>query len=151
MNLPLESVVKVKGTVLSRPSNMINKKQATGEIEVLIEDCLVLNKASEQLPFNIREFQKANETKRIKYRYLDMRFPVMQRNLRMRSMVLMKMREFLINECDFIEVETPTLFRATPGVKYFQKWLDCFVNFCYGFRVHRNLLYQLVFPENFIH
>lgn len=115
--LPLESVLKIKGTVQSRPQNMINDKQATGEIEVLIENCLLLNKANEQLPFNIREFQKANEAKRIKYRYLDMRFAEMQRNLRVRSSVLMKMRDFLVNHCDFVDVETPTLFKATPGVR----------------------------------
>lgn len=96
---------------------MINKKQSTGEIEVLVDDCFVVNKATEQLPFNIREFQKAGEMKRIKYRYLDMRFAETQRNLRVRSSVLMRMREFLVNQCGFVDVETPTLFRATPGVR----------------------------------
>lgn len=115
----MESVIKINGTVVSRPLNMINKEQKTGEIEVIIDDCSILNKATEQLPFNIREFQKANETKRIKYRYLDLRFPQMQHNLRMRSTILMKMREFLVNHCGFVDVETPTLFRATPGVNIF--------------------------------
>lgn len=95
---------------------MINPKQTTGEIEVLIENLTVLNSAAEQLPFNIREFQKANEAKRMKHRYLGMRFAEMQRNLRLRSAVLMKMREFLVNDCHFVDVETPTLFKATPGV-----------------------------------
>lgn len=95
---------------------MVNKKQPTGEIEVLLENFNVVNKAKEVLPFNIREFQKAKESLRMKYRYLDLRFPEMQRNLRVRSSILMKMREFLINN-NFVDVETPTLFKATPGVR----------------------------------
>lgn len=94
---------------------MINKKQATGEIEVSVEKFKVLNKATDKLPFNVREFQKAKEPLRMQYRYLDLRFPQMQRNLRVRSEVLMKMREFLVNN-HFVDVETPTLFKATPGV-----------------------------------
>lgn len=57
----------------------------------------------------------------MKYRYLDLRFPQMQYNLRLRSNFLMRMREFLINERQFVEVETPTLFRRTPGVSKFCK------------------------------
>ncbi|CAG2064271.1 unnamed protein product, partial [Timema podura] len=58
---------------------------------------------------------QAKEYLRMKYRYLDLRFPEMQRNLRLRSKVIMKMREYLCNYCDFVDVETPTLFRRTPG------------------------------------
>lgn len=95
---------------------MINRKQDTGEIEVLVDKCVVLNSASDKLPFPIREFQRPKEETRIKYRYLDMRFAEMQRNMRLRSKMMMKMREFLVNECHFVDVETPTLFKATPGV-----------------------------------
>lgn len=52
----------------------------------------------------------------MKYRYLDMRFDDMQQRLRLRSQVLMRMRQFLIDQRGFVEVETPTLFRRTPGV-----------------------------------
>ncbi|KAJ8980311.1 hypothetical protein NQ317_005232 [Molorchus minor] len=113
-NLPLESIIQAKGTVLSRPKEMINKKQSTGEIEVLVNELKTLNKAKHNLPFNIREFQKAKESLRMQYRYLDLRFPQMQRNLRARSILIHKMREFLINN-HFVDVETPTLFKATPG------------------------------------
>lgn len=113
--IPLESIIEVRGTVLARPKDMINKNQLTGKIEVLVENLKVVNKAREFLPFNIREFQKAKESLRMQYRYLDLRFTEMQRNLRVRSKLLMKMREFLIDNY-FIDVETPTLFKATPGV-----------------------------------
>lgn len=108
----------MEGTVVARPDNMINRKQTTGEIEVLLNKFHILNKASNNLPFNIREFQKAKEALRMQYRYLDLRFAEMQRNMRVRSRLLMDMRNFLINNCGFVDVETPTLFKATPGVRY---------------------------------
>ncbi|XP_022908417.2 aspartate--tRNA ligase, mitochondrial [Onthophagus taurus] len=114
-SLPYESIVKVEGIVIKRPQDMINKNQETGEIEVLIDKAIILNKSKDNLPFNIREFQKAKESLRMQYRYLDLRFHEMQRNLRVRSEILMKMREFLINKVGFVEIETPTLFKATPG------------------------------------
>ncbi|EFA03147.2 aspartate--tRNA ligase, mitochondrial [Tribolium castaneum] len=114
-NLPFESIIQVKGTVLSRPTDMKNKKQPTGDIEIFIEHFTVLNKAKDSLPFHIREHHKAKEALRMQYRYLDLRYPLMQRNLRVRSEMLMKMREFLVNHSGFVDVETPTLFKATPG------------------------------------
>lgn len=110
----LETIIQIKGTVLARPKDMINSKLSTGEIEVLIDDIKVLNHASD-LPFNIRGFQKPKEAMRMQYRYLDLRFPEMQKNLRERSNLLFKVRQFLVNS-DFVDVETPTLFKATPGV-----------------------------------
>lgn len=123
--MPYESIIKIEGTVAARPEDMKNKNQSTGEIEVLIEKFHVLNKAT-TLPFNIREFQKANESLRMQYRYLDLRFPTMQRNMRVRSTMLMKMRDFLANKRHFVDVETPTLFKATPGVSswYFSRFHD---------------------------
>lgn len=114
--IALESIIEIRGTVVARPENMINKDQLTGEIEVFLDTLKVVNKAKEFLPYNIREFQKAKESLRMKYRYLDLRFPNMQKNLRVRSNILMKMREFLIGN-HFVDVETPTLFKATPGVR----------------------------------
>lgn len=115
--LPFESILKVTGTVLARPKDMVNVKLPTGEIEVLIDDVEVINESTD-LPFNIRGFQKPKETLRMQYRYLDLRFPEMQRNLRVRSDLLFKMREFLMKS-DFVDVETPTLFKATPGVRLY--------------------------------
>lgn len=87
----------------------------TGKIEVVIQDVEVLNEAKQHLPFNIREHNKAKEPLRMEHRYLDLRFSEMQQNLRLRSKMTMAMRDFLINHAEFVEVETPTLFRATPG------------------------------------
>lgn len=113
-NVPIESVVSVQGVVKKRPENQIKKESPTGEVEIEVNDITVLN-AAKQLPFYIRDHNKAIENLRIKYRYLDLRFPTMQRNLRERSRFIMKMRNFLADHEGFVEVETPTLFRKTPG------------------------------------
>lgn len=90
----------------------------TGDIEVYIESLKILNIASRNLPIFIREYNKAKESQQMKYRYLSLRYPELQKNLRMRSSLIMKMREFLINECNFVDIETPTLFKNTPGVRF---------------------------------
>lgn len=118
--MPYESIIKIEGVVVARPEDMINMKQETGSIEVLIDQVVVLNKANENIPFNLREYQKPKEPLRMQYRYIDLRFPEMQFNLRTRSQMLMKMREYLIDKANFVDVETPTLFRATPGVSEFK-------------------------------
>ncbi|XP_070497044.1 aspartate--tRNA ligase, mitochondrial isoform X2 [Chironomus tepperi] len=114
-DIPYESVLKVTGLVLARPFGMRNESMMTGNIEVTMKSLTVLNEAKKNLPLEIRNFNRAKENLRMEYRYLDLRFPDMQKNLRTRSKVLMKMREYLINHCGFVEVETPTLFRRTPA------------------------------------
>lgn len=113
--IPFESIIKVTGLVLARPIGMVNESMATGGIEVVMKSLVVLNECKKNLPIEMRTFNRAKETLRLEYRYLDLRFNDMQKNLRTRSKVLMKMREYLINHCGFVEVETPTLFRRTPG------------------------------------
>jgi len=115
-NLSFESVLSVVGKVMPRPEGQQNKRMKTGDIEVYVESLEVLNVASQNLPIFIREYNKAKESQQMKYRYLSLRYPELQRNLRLRSSLIMKMREFLINECSFVDVETPTLFKSTPGV-----------------------------------
>ncbi|KAG5676655.1 hypothetical protein PVAND_006473 [Polypedilum vanderplanki] len=110
-----ESILKVNGLVLARPIGMRNETMSTGNIEVVMKNFTVLNEAKKNLPIEIRNFNRPKENLRMEYRYLDLRYSDMQRNLRTRSKVLMKMREYLINYCGFVEVETPTLFRRTPG------------------------------------
>ncbi|XP_046676854.1 aspartate--tRNA ligase, mitochondrial isoform X2 [Homalodisca vitripennis] len=111
----LESVIKVTGTVCARPPEQVTDKLATGEVEVVLKDFILLNPAKKEMPFLVREHNRPKEPLRMKYRYIDLRFSDMQYRLRLRSRVLMKMREFLINQRGFTEVETPTLFRRTPG------------------------------------
>uniref|UniRef100_A0A672PDH0 Aspartyl-tRNA synthetase 2, mitochondrial n=1 Tax=Sinocyclocheilus grahami TaxID=75366 RepID=A0A672PDH0_SINGR len=89
-------------------------KMSTGEIEVCAESMEVLN-TCRKLPFEIKEFVKKSEALRMQYRYLDLRSPRMQYNLRLRSQMVMKMREYLCNLHGFVDVETPTLFKRTPG------------------------------------
>lgn len=119
-----ETIVKVNGIVLARPKGMENEKMSTGRIEVMMDSLEILNPAKNHLPMEVRNFNRSKEQLRLEYRYIDLRFADMQHNLRLRSNVLMKMREFLINKSAFVEVETPTLFGRTPGVSLF-----CFVRF----------------------
>ncbi|XP_066600886.1 aspartate--tRNA ligase, mitochondrial [Prorops nasuta] len=110
-----ESVLSIRGKVVLRPKDQINTTMKTGEIEIIAESIDILNTASKDLPFVIRSHNKAKESTQMKYRYLSLRYPEVQKNLRLRSSVIAKMREFLINECNFVDVETPTLFKRTPG------------------------------------
>ncbi|XP_063222062.1 aspartate--tRNA ligase, mitochondrial [Bacillus rossius redtenbacheri] len=113
--VPYESVVAVTGVVGRRPRGQENPRMATGQIEVSVKELTVLNAAEEKLPFSVRKFNQAKESLRMRHRYLALRFPEMQRNLRMRSSLLLAMRTFLCTQCGFVDVETPTLFRRTPG------------------------------------
>ncbi|XP_008824310.1 aspartate--tRNA ligase, mitochondrial [Nannospalax galili] len=111
---PMESVVKVSGTVISRPPGQENPKMPTGEIEIKVKTAELLN-ACKKLPFEIKDFVKKTEALRLQYRYLDLRSFRMQYNLRLRSQMVMKMREYLCNLHGFVDIETPTLFKKTPG------------------------------------
>ncbi|XP_022085390.1 aspartate--tRNA ligase, mitochondrial-like isoform X2 [Acanthaster planci] len=111
----LESVIMVQGMVQFRPEGLSNPKMPTGDIEVVASDIKVLNPSKDKLPIHINSFQQAKESLRMQYRYLDLRSSRMQRNLRLRSTIIMRMREFLCNQHGFVDVETPSLFRKTPG------------------------------------
>ncbi|KAM4022566.1 aspartate--tRNA ligase, mitochondrial isoform 2-T2 [Anomaloglossus baeobatrachus] len=112
--VPLESVLVVKGTVIPRPSGQENLKMATGAVEVQAKEVHVLN-ACRKLPFEIKDSVKKSESLRMQYRYLDLRSAQLQYNLRLRSTMVMRMREYLCNQHGFVDVETPTLFKRTPG------------------------------------
>ncbi|KAB1260833.1 Aspartate--tRNA ligase; mitochondrial [Camelus dromedarius] len=117
---PVESVVQVSGIVISRPPGQENPvshletKMPTGEIEIKVKTAKLLN-SCKKLPFEIKDFLKKTEALRLQYRYLDLRSSQMQYNLRLRSQMVMKMREYLCNLHGFVDVETPTLFKRTPG------------------------------------
>ena len=106
-----EYVVAVVGTVAKR-SGAVNENLETGEIEVLPTELRILAEA-ETPPFHIEENSKTKEEIRLKYRYLDLRRPDMQRNLMMRSKVATLTRQFLAEE-GFLEIETPVLIGSTP-------------------------------------
>ena len=106
-----EFVVAVTGRVEAR-SGAVNENLATGAIEVRANSLRILSE-SETPPFPIEENSKTKEDLRLKYRYLDLRRPDMQRNLLLRSKVAILTRQFLADE-GFLEIETPTLIKSTP-------------------------------------
>ncbi len=110
-SLRSEYVIAVVGTVQKRTA-AVNENLKTGDIEVIATELRVLSE-SETPPFHIEENSKTNEETRLKYRYLDLRRPDIQRNLMLRSRVLMLMREFMAKE-GFLEIETPILCKSTP-------------------------------------
>ena len=109
--LRAEYVVAIVGKVEKR-SGAVNTNIATGEIEIIPEELRVLSEA-ETPPFQVEENSKTKEEVRLKYRYLDLRRPDMQRNLLMRSQVATLTRQFLADE-GFLEIETPVLVGSTP-------------------------------------
>ena len=110
--LKSEYVIAVIGTVAGRTPENINPKMKTGEIEVIGEELRILN-SSETPPIYIEENLDANEAVRLKYRYLDLRRPDMQRNILLRHRVAKIARDYF-DEQGFIEVETPMLTKSTP-------------------------------------
>jgi aspartyl-tRNA synthetase len=107
-----EYVLQVTGTVALRPAGMTNPDLPTGEIEVYVDEFIILN-PSKTPPFMIDRDDVTDETLRLKYRYLDLRREKMQRNLMIRHKAIKFIRDYL-DEHDFIEVETPILFKSTP-------------------------------------
>jgi len=107
-----EYVVAAIGKVRLRGKDVINPKMATGEIEVVANELRILNDAKVP-PFSPAEEAIANEEVRLKYRYLDLRRPEMQRNLEIRHKVALAVREYLSAQ-GFFEIETPFMTRSTP-------------------------------------
>lgn len=109
--LKSEFVIAVTGKVCKR-AGAVNKNLATGEIEVVAEQLRILSE-SETPPFHIEENSKTKEELRLKYRYLDLRRPDIQKNIIMRSKACIVIRNFLAEE-GFLEIETPMLTKSTP-------------------------------------
>ena len=110
-SLRSEYVIAVTGKIAKR-SGAVNENLKTGEIEVRANALRILSE-SETPPFPIEENSKTKEELRLKYRYLDLRRPDLQRNLRMRSQVTTLARQFFAEE-GFLEIETPILGKTTP-------------------------------------
>ncbi len=106
-----EFVVKVAGRVRERPAGTVNPGLVSGEIEVLAESIEILN-PSLTPPFQLDD-ENLSETVRLTHRVLDLRRPMMQRNMRLRYRVAMAVRRFL-DEHGFVDIETPMLYKSTP-------------------------------------
>jgi aspartyl-tRNA synthetase len=111
-NIRNEFVLAVSGNVAPRPGNMVNPKLPTGEIEVLVSTLTILN-AAKTPPFEIEDETDVAEALRLKYRYLDLRRPHMQRVLLTRHKIAQTVRRFLDSH-GFVDIETPFLTKSTP-------------------------------------
>jgi aspartyl-tRNA synthetase len=107
-----EHVVAVTGEVTRRSAETVNAKLATGTVEVLAHDIRVLSEAKTP-PFPIEDEITTSEDIRLKYRYLDLRRPKLQKNLRLRHQLTMEIRRYM-DEQGFLEIETPFLTKSTP-------------------------------------
>ncbi len=107
-----EDVVQITGEVLARPDGLVNASVATGEIEIKATKLVVLNR-SEVAPFLPSAPEVPSEEMRLKYRYLDLRRPEMQRVLTLRHRIVKIVRDYF-DENSFLEVETPILGKSTP-------------------------------------
>jgi aspartyl-tRNA synthetase len=111
-SLRSEFVVQVAGEVRRRPEGLENPSLPTGEIEVAAKELVILNEAQTPV-FYINEQSEVDETLRLRYRYLDLRRPRMQRNIILRHEVVRFIRNWL-SDRDFLEIETPILIKSTP-------------------------------------
>ena len=107
-----EFVLRAKGLVRDRPDGTVNPEMATGEVEILGSQLEILNAALTP-PFQLDEYSEAGEDVRLKYRYMDLRRPEMQEKLKVRAQITSAIRS-LLEEENFLEVETPTLSKSTP-------------------------------------
>ncbi|MBQ7705522.1 MAG: aspartate--tRNA ligase, partial [Selenomonadaceae bacterium] len=107
-----EFVIGVRGKVRARSADTVNPKMATGEIEVVVSELRILNKAKTP-PFYILDGVDVDENVRLRYRYLDLSRPEMQQNIILRHRVTKIMRDYL-DENGFLEIETPMLCKSTP-------------------------------------
>lgn len=127
-----EFVVRVRGTARRRPAGTENAKLATGEVEVPVGSLEILNE-SKTPPFVVSAEEEPGEEVRLRYRYLDLRRPRMQRNLTMRHRIVKVMRDYF-DDHGFIEIETPNLIKSTPeGAR----------DYLVPSRVHRGTFYAL--------
>lgn len=112
-SLRSEWVVTVTGKVNQRPEKMVNKDEPNGAVELEVLSIEVLNEALTP-PLDVRgDGREIGEETRLKYRYLDLRRPRLQKNIRMRDQIITFFREYM-HKYDFVEIETPILMKGTP-------------------------------------
>jgi aspartyl-tRNA synthetase len=108
-----EWVLEVSGKVNPRPAKLVNANEPNGDIEIEVLDMKVLNEA-ETPPFDVRgDGRDINEDTRLRYRYLDLRRPRLQKNIRARDRIITYFRDYMHNN-DFVEIETPIMMKGTP-------------------------------------
>ena len=130
--LGLEDVIGIKGNVIARPDEAVNKNIQTGAIDVEVSEIIIYNE-SDPPPFDINDRNSAMEDHRLKYRYLELRTRDLQKNLFLRHKASQAVREYMSLD-DFIEVETPILMKSTPeGAR----------DFLVPSRIHRGRFYAL--------
>ena len=112
-HIPVESTVKVVGTVRKRDEETLNTKIATGEVEVFIEEIEILGKRTKNLPFEVASDQNVREDLRLQYRFLDLRKKSCKDRLVLRAQVIQHLRNKMI-EKGFLEVQTPILTSSSP-------------------------------------
>ena len=131
-DLRSEFVISVEGVVRKRPADTDNPDLATGQIDVMVNNLVILNQA-ETPPFAIKDDIETHEDLRLKYRYLDLRRPKLQKSLILRHQMAQITRQYF-DENGFIEVETPVLMKSTPeGAR----------DFLVPSRVHKGKFYAL--------
>ena len=112
-DLRSEFVLEITGEVKARAKNQVNPDIATGEIEILAKNLVILNTAKTP-PFELsKDTREVSEEVRLKYRYLDLRTARMQKNIRMRDHIITFFREYM-HANEFVEIETPILMKGTP-------------------------------------
>jgi aspartyl-tRNA synthetase len=107
-----EDVLRVRGTVRARPAGTENPRLATGDVEAAVDELEILNRSLVP-PFQVNADEAVDENLRLEYRYLDLRRPRMQENIRLRHRIIKAMRDFC-DERGFVEIETPMLIKSTP-------------------------------------
>lgn len=113
INLKPESVISVTGKVVKRPDHLVNPKLATGTVEIQAKKIALITQ-SKELPFPLdTDGHEIDESRRLKYRYLDLRRPRMNHIIKIRSQAVNFIRQYLL-ALDFVEIETPILTKTTP-------------------------------------
>ena len=112
-HIPIESTVRVTGTVRKRDEETLNRKIATGEVEIFIEEIEILGKRTKNLPFDISDNKHVREDLRLQYRFLDLRRKELKDKLILRAQVIQYLREKMI-EKGFLEIQTPILTSSSP-------------------------------------
>ena len=112
-HIPIESTVRVTGTVRKRDEETLNRKIATGEVEIFIEEIEILGKRTKNLPFDISDNKHVREDLRLQYRFLDLRRKELKDKLILRAQVIQYLREKMI-ETGFLEIQTPILTSSSP-------------------------------------